>query len=947
MRIRKKFGLGLVVAALAALAVSVSVASASTPSYTDPSDPQTTNIPYLAWVGEQVRVEKCVITWDHQLTDAQTSDIRAKLSISFPGQFTVEDWTGVNEVNAGPKWLNGTAGPSGSSVAPLEVNQRGICWSAHLSSQKPGMAVVKLSVSMEVLLSIKADLESDAATSDLALQLDNVSLFHDVLLKHQFLVIFMTAKAPTLYEVKGSDYFGGWGVADPLGDGIFTPWYEQGIDTFPGYGCHDNTVTEVGADQARFRCHFNDGIYGLVKADVKGTFPMGLDYSGMFKDDVVTLPDQWADLANKLAFDDFGPNGGIPGSAPNRWDIHDNDAPGHALFTTNNGLSDSKGENPDHNVNSGCDGGTNKTTDAVDNCLGGGKMVYSGADGASTDFYGEHDWQTNIGPFSSIFGLVFPAIGPFDPVRASETLLSDGNLGPEDAPMPALRVDVKLSAASVGALDAVDKDDIYVKDPTQADGYPHNLYAPFYKSFIPAASPGSGNSGVAGSFANNFPGFLNDGVYDFWNIKGWVWRDGDNGCRAPFSEQRREMYASDADYNGRDNRQGGLYPLPTGWSHISVYTDEHGQAFVKFLPYRGLFLTPDDQGNCDLTGNGKRLMGTADISATSIYPDQPVGWEQSNKTSNTLHKVVNHLATKTLQCVHKDAIHAYCVETVLDFNGDPVKGVKVQFRTSQHAGTVSFAKYDTFGDPLPVEVLTDTSDNNPLGKNFNTTDQWNGDKASNGDWAEVKTGENGQAGVLIESSNSLCVNVVAENLLTANVKGNAGVMRDVKVDPTGTLSCGPNYDDGSTPGASGGDTGGGSNNGGSTGGGSNTGGSSSGGSSSGGSSSGGSATQSTVVSLGGPVIQAQPVLSATQTAVVAQATAKLFSVKVLQTQAGRFLVVNVKGTAKTAKIRIAVLGKNGKVLRTIVRTVPTNRAFKIVNFKLAKTAVAVKASVTA
>ena len=84
--------------------------------------------------------------------------------------------------------------------------------------------------------------------------------------------------------------------------------------------------------------------------------------------------------------------------------------------------------------------------------------------------------------------------------------------------------------------------------------------------------------------------------------------------------------------------------------------------------------------------------------------------QQSNKTSGPLHKVVNHLATKTLQCVHKDALHAYCVETILDFNGDPVKGVKVQFRTSQHQGTVSFAKYDTFGDPLPVEVLTDDSD---------------------------------------------------------------------------------------------------------------------------------------------------------------------------------------------------------------------------------------------
>jgi len=101
------------------------------------------------------------------------------------------------------------------------------------------------------------------------------------------------------------------------------------------------------------------------------------------------------------------------------------------------------------------------------------------------------------------------------------------------------------------------------------------------------------------------------------------------------------------------------------------------------------------------------------------------------------------------------------------------------------------------------------------------------------------------------------------------------------------------------------------------------------------------------VSLGGPVIQAQPVLSATKTAVVASATAKLFSVKVIQTKLGRYLVVNVKGTAKKAKIRIAVLNKNGKVMKTIVRTVPTNKAFKIANFKLAKTAAAVKATVSA
>jgi hypothetical protein len=99
------------------------------------------------------------------------------------------------------------------------------------------------------------------------------------------------------------------------------------------------------------------------------------------------------------------------------------------------------------------------------------------------------------------------------------------------------------------------------------------------------------------------------------------------------------------------------------------------------------------------------------------------------------------------------------------------------------------------------------------------------------------------------------------------------------------------------------------------------------------------------VSLGGPVIQAQPVV--TKAATVAKTTARLSSVKVLQTKLGRFLVVNVKGTAKTAKIKITIDGNNGKALKTVWRTVPTNKAFKIANLKLPKAAVAVRTSVTA
>ena len=55
--------------------------------------------------------------------------------------------------------------------------------------------------------------------------------------------------------------------------------------------------------------------------------------------------------------------------------------------------------------------------------------------------------------------------------------------------------------------------------------------------------------------------------------------------------------------------------------------------------------------------------------------------------------------------------------------------------------------------------------------------------------------------------------------------------------------------------------------------------------------------------------------------------------------------MNVKGSAKTAKLRIVFVGKNGKALKAVTRVVPTNKAFKLANLKLPKAAVSVRASV--
>ncbi len=78
----------------------------------------------------------------------------------------------------------------------------------------------------------------------------------------------------------------------------------------------------------------------------------------------------------------------------------------------------------------------------------------------------------DLGPFSNIFGGV---VRRPRPVRSRsgpiETLLSDGKLDAGDAPMPALRVDVNISADStVGTLVKADKSEIYSRDGTGPTG---------------------------------------------------------------------------------------------------------------------------------------------------------------------------------------------------------------------------------------------------------------------------------------------------------------------------------------------------------------------------------------------------------------------------------------------------------------------------------------------
>jgi hypothetical protein len=782
MRLRISLTLAAVVAAFAALTISVGTAGATIvlPPSGAP-DPQTTNIPYVAWAGETVKVVKCV-RLRGGIDDATAN---SAIASPFSVNAVLEDWSGVDEAHAGPVNLNSP----NTSIQDLSDGTIAVCFSFEVTSQKPGLAVYKLAISNNLI---------------------PLLLGGDVIDEHQFLVIWMQDQAPVINEAAGAN------LGDPTGNGVFNP--------IPGLG--PNGTNAFG--------------YGLIHVLVKGTFPLGNDFAG-YGHPTVTLPDDWAWLAQHFAVDDSLTGSNFPGAAAARWDIHDDD------LTTEGHVSKSF-----------CTTDVNPalTVDAVDNC--------NGRIGGDPD----------LGPFSNIYGgSSSNAWGPFDPIRANDTLLSDGKLDSGDAPMPALRVDVSISSDStVGALAKADKSDIYSRDGkgSTTGATPHNLYAPFYKALIPAADPGDdpATSGVAGHASNNFTSFLGDGYYDYWDVFPIVTTSGYNGCK---------------DVLGR------WIPVPTGNQDVAVYTDEHGEAYVKFLPDVGIKLTPDTNGRCDIYGPAP--VGHATISAVSVYPDQPVLWDGSPKTSNPLAKTVNFASSKVLSCVPKSTNEAFCVESIKDLDGNPVAGAQVEFSAQSFQGSAPVIG----ADAAVVGSLDTTGQTSKSGASLSFVDVW--------------TNAKGNAGIFVRSTTGSCIDVVSENVGTRN--NGDGIFRSTDFNPTSGAACG-----GTTPpppGAPGqGSTG-------STGG-----------------STGNTAPTAPVVTAA-PVAVSAPAPNAQTAPTAAAKTMTLATARVVKVGSARYLTVRVNGAAKTAKLRITLIGKShGKVTRQVItRFVATNRTVRVGNLRLA------------
>jgi hypothetical protein len=619
---RHKFRLGRgarwlpALGATVALAVVPSVASAHRKPF-DPSigvgpvqawwngssdlNAQTTNVPYLAWNGEEVRLESCVPLVGSYIAaeSALGVDDGGRGFVPLTGitpSFIVEDWSGSSNASSNMAQMEpGTEnvfltdhyndGTDDYTDGFPAGNTAAVCAEGDVTSEYPGMARVKLVVTA-----------NDAINQDFG-QIGLGSAQN--VFKTQYLAGWMTLNKPTLTELPAG--------GDPDGTGTFTP--TDGVAGAAGTGFQN----------------------GVVDVKVKGTIPMNGSWSDALGGATsVTLPDQWATLAQTFATDS------------------------NPLDTTPYDMWDTSGDSNNtegHPINSGCVSHVPSDEQSNGNEVPDAGAYVSQLDNGDNCYPGPSSDQ---GPFSSVIGPTEgPAVGPYDPVNSDATWIPDGDLNSQDAPMPAARVDFSIAQNSggttdisgVGSLVAQDKDVTFSRNG-KGTPEPHNLYAPFYNEYIPATARDDVASGIDGSvITGDFPNFFQGQTpkYHFWQTA----QIAANGPSQTACLNRTPDAVPALSSTIADN-----YPKPSGQYDAAVYTDQNGEAQVQYDPNTGFYLDNNslvvknlDHG-CDLGPLFGKTVGTSAISATAKYPFQPGNFPAV--TSNTVNKTVISHWEKTI-----------------------------------------------------------------------------------------------------------------------------------------------------------------------------------------------------------------------------------------------------------------------------------------------------------
>jgi outer membrane biosynthesis protein TonB len=582
--------------------------------------PQSANIPYVAWVGEHVRLVVCD---------------RSIVTSGDEGQFVnyqVEDWSGYQFQ---PPTPDGDAGSSiGQEFDPGPAAFFRSSEPAHRigeNQEQEGCVATDYKSLNPGLTRIRAVVRNQATGA--------------IVFSHQFLVVWLTANKPTLAEAGLSGNINADGSA---GDKTFQSQTSTGnLAKFLGDPAGDGKFapSPFNPQQA------SNEDKGLVQIKVTGSFPVIKEspLSNILTNASYTLPNDWVTLADTLASssEETEP----PGSEPGLWDIHG--TPSEAT-TPNAGSA---------------------TNDPL------------------------HDLFFRPA-FSNDTSGATATVGPFDPQAANETLLSDNRLNVDDAPMPALRIDVSIAAneggtdlGGVGQISGASKAQIYSHDFTGNAVPEGNLYSPYYGAYIPSTDrPVSEASGIAGpSPGGDFPGFLNEhpNPYTFWNSV----HSANNRISSPTGCLRRApRLATEA--TPEDD-----YQTPSGFRTETFYTDERGEAYVTYTPGDAFYLnhiptiTTDANGGCDLESLFNKEIGHSSITARAVYPYEPVDYPPL--TSEPLLKTVSSLWLKEIYEFPKGTTTAdqnvrIIVAKAQDIDGHPFVGETVCFHAQQDSGVFQF-----------------------------------------------------------------------------------------------------------------------------------------------------------------------------------------------------------------------------------------------------------------
>jgi hypothetical protein len=604
------------------------------PATSNPDGPQTANIPYVAWVGEHVRLVAC------------DPAINSEESTQFVN-YQIEDWSGYQFQPPSPDGDSGNnilevfnPGPAAFFISSEPAHEGDGCVATDYKSLNPGLARIRVVVRDQ--------------------------LTRKVVFSHQFLVIWLTANKPVLHEAgitaSGSEVFqselNGSGHAnlagflgDPSGDGKFIP-------------------TPFISQQEQDK--------GLVQIRVTGSFPVVGEspLSNILASPSYTLPTDWATLAGTLA--SSSEEREPPGTEPNLWDIHG--TPGGAA----------EGEET----------AVNSLGDATKVCTTGFVASHSSTDNCN----GAAEEDPLLSKFSRLFGDLTSGLtattGPFDPQAANETLLSDGRLNADDAPMPPMRIDVSIAKntggsdlGGVGQIAGADKAQVYSHDFT-GETTAHNLYNPFYGAYIPATDrPGVNEvSGIDGpSPGGDFPGFLNEHpeAYPFWLAVQ------SNNVRR--SEPTRCLR--------RENAEPSEYLTPSGPLTETFYTDERGEAYVTYTPGNHFYLNhliskveekgkiiKNNDGGCDLKGVFDEVIGESSISASAMYPYEPVDYRAQTSEAPLVKTVTSRWEKEWFTFPKGPGANERSIRIVVakaqDIDGRPIVGEAVCF-VAPNGGVVS------------------------------------------------------------------------------------------------------------------------------------------------------------------------------------------------------------------------------------------------------------------